>query len=367
MNHTKELLLKIKAAVLDGRLSGENIPIADIKQCVASEIEVNRSTFTEEQYSEVLTGFLTLCEGVPDDEQDKNRIVLLLDALILSVDMISHAVHTLANGEYWRYKHRDKVNDPEVMEIIEYIEKEHKIGLISYNFTKEYDALPVEVCLDSSCQMRYVPYKNRKMFFPRSWDEQKIADYYRGVVREQDARSPHCYASTTLGEVAQSDVVVDAGAAEGIFALDVIDKARKIYLVEADPEWMEALEQTFRDDGEKVQLIYGFLDSIHEGNHVSIDGLFEQEDINFIKMDIEGFEKPALSGAVRTLQRCKNIRCAICAYHCREDEEWLRSTLERYGFETEVSKGYMCPDWTLEAYLDAELRRGIVFGRKNHE
>lgn len=365
MNHTKELLVKIKTAVVDGRLSGENIPIADIKQCVASEIEVNRSTFTEEQYSEVLTGFLTLCEGVPNDEQDKDKIMLLLDALILSVGMISHAVHTLANGEYWRYKHRDKLNDPEVMKIIEYIEKEHKIALLSYDFTKEYDSLPVEIYVEESSQMRYVPYKNRKMFFPRSWDEQKIAGYYRSVVREQDARSPHCYASTTLGEVAEGDVVVDAGAAEGIFALDVIDKARKIYLVEADEEWLEALEQTFREDGDKVHLIHGFLDSVHEGNRVSIDGMFEQEEINFIKMDIEGFEKPALMGAARTLQRSKNIRCAICAYHCREDEAWLRDILEKYGFETEVSKGYMCPDWTLEAYLEAELRRGIVFGRKS--
>ena len=50
----------------------------------------------------------------------------------------------------------------------------------------------------------------------------------------------------------------------------------------------------------------------------------------------------------------------------REDEKWIRNYLEQYGFETEVSKGFMCPDWTIEAYLEAELRRGIVFGKSDN-
>ena len=57
-------------------------------------------------------------------------------------------------------------------------------------------------------------------------------------------------------------------------------------------------------------------------------------------------------------------RCAICSYHGKEDEEYIRHTLEAHGFTTDTSKGYMCPNWTIEAYLEAELRRGIVFGRK---
>lgn len=364
MNHTKELLLKLKTAILSGRLSVENIPIADIKQCVAAEIKVNKCTFTMEQYSEAMESFHTLCEGIPDAERDRSRILLWMDALILCVDMISPVIYTLANGEYWRYKYRDRINDPEIKEIIDYIEKEQKIDIFNYVFTKEYDALPVEIVLDEASQMRYVPYKGRKIFFPRNWDEQRIANYYCSIAREQDERSPHCYAGTAIGAVAEGDVVVDAGAAEGIFALDVIDRARKIYLVESDWEWIEALEQTFREEREKVQIICGFLDCVHQGDHVSIDGLFEQEEINFIKMDIEGFEKPALQGAVRTLQTSKNMRCAVCTYHCREDEEWIRNMLQRYGFETETSRGYMWMDDSMESYLNAELRRGLIFGRK---
>lgn len=363
MNQTKNLLLKIRDAVSDGRLPVGAVPAADMKQCVRTEIEVHRNTFTEQQYAEVLNRFDELSMCIGEGETDRSKVLLFTDALILCVDMISEAVYTLADGDYWRYKHGKDAGNPEVAAIIEYIDREHKINLISYDFVKEYDGLPVTVCVDDGCGMHYVPYKGRKMFFPRGWDEEKITGYYRSVVMEQDERSPHCYANEAFG-VKAGDVVVDAGAAEGIFALDCIDVASKLYLIEADKAWMEALEQTFRDDKEKVRLIYGFLDSYHAGSHVSIDGLFEQEEINYIKMDIEGAEKAALAGAEKTLARSNNLRCAICAYHCREDEESIQGTLSAHGFDTKTSKGYMCPDWTLEAYLDAELRRGIVFGKK---
>lgn len=366
MGQTKDLLLKIRAAIVDGRLQAEAVPLADMKQCVYSELQVNRSTFTEQQYAELLERFDIMCANVADVEKEKDKILLLTDALILCTDMISRSIYELANGNYWRYKHSENSEDPEIAEIIQYIDKERKINLINYDFVKEYAALPVEVYFDKGCGMRYIPYKGRKMFFPRSWDEEKITNYYRTVVMEQDERSPHCYRKKNFG-VQKGDVVVDAGAAEGIFALDYVDLAERLYLIEADAAWVEALEQTFREDREKVQLVYGFLDSFSGEGHVNMDQLFEQEEINYIKMDIEGAEKAALAGAEGILRRCGNIRCAICAYHCREDEEAILRTLKRHGFVTETSKGYMCPDWTMEAYLEAELRRGVVFGRKEKE
>ncbi|MBD5529301.1 MAG: FkbM family methyltransferase [Lachnospiraceae bacterium] len=364
MNHTRELLLKLRNAIQSGALPVENVPLADIRQCVYAELQVNRSTFTESQYVDVLNRFDALCANIAEGETDRDKILLVMDAFILCVDMLSQSVYALANREYWNYKRRADKDDPQVAEIIDYIDKKGRIDLISYGFVEEYQALPVAVEWDENCGMRYVPYRGRKMFFPRAWDENRIASYYRSVVMEQDKRSPHCYDKESYG-VNEGDVVVDAGAAEGIFALDCVDRAARIYLIEADPEWIEALEQTFCGDGDKVQIVYGFLDRFHEGSHVSLDGLFETEEINYIKMDIEGAEKAALEGAAGMLERCENIRCAICSYHCREDEESIRRTLESHGFTTDTSRGYMCPNWTLEAYLEAQLRRGIVFGRKS--
>lgn len=363
MNHTRELLLKLRNAIQSGALPVENVPLADIRQCVSAELQVNRSTFTESQYVNVLGRFEALCANISEGETDKGKVLLFMDALILSMDMLSQSVYALANRDYWSYKRRADRDDPQVAGIMDYIDRKGRIDLISYDFVEEYQALPVTVEWDRAAGMGYVPYRGRRMFFPRGWDENRIVSYYRSVVMEQDGRSPHCYSKASYG-VEEGDVVVDAGAAEGIFALDCVDRAAGLYLIEADPGWVEALEQTFCEDRDKVHIVYGFLDRFHEGSHVSLDGLFGSEDIHYIKMDIEGAEKAALEGAAGVLERCGNIRCAICSYHCREDEESIRHTLEGHGFTTDTSRGYMCPNWTLEAYLEAELRRGIVFGKK---
>lgn len=362
MNKTKEILMKMRNAVSEGGLSAENIPIEDIKTCVYSEIGVYQATITEEQYESIWDSCERVNAHIAENEDNISKILLWLDALILCVDMLSDMILSLANRDYWEYKHRHHLQDAQVQEIIDFIDRHHAIRTFSYDFVDEYDDFPVEVYMDEACGMLYIPYKNRKMYFPKSYDVERVARYFRGIMAEQDERSPHCYRHEMYG-VKEGDVVVDVGAAEGVFALDVIDIASKIFMIEADEEWVEALQQTFKNDSDKVQIIYGFADCVVEGDRVKLDGLFNEE-INYIKMDIEGYEKPALQGAIRLLDKARNMRCAICAYHCRGDEEWIRKFLQQYGFETEVSRGYMCPEWTVEAYTEAELRRGLVFGRK---
>ncbi len=362
MSKTKELLEKIRNAVVNGQLTAESIPIEDIKNSVYFEIELHRNTMAGEQYSHVVATFKRLCANIMEWEQNIGKILLFLDAMILCTDMLSEIIYTLANRQYWELKHIDELDNPEVRKVIDYIDRKHKISLLNYDFVEEYSKLPVEVDFDEGCQMLYVPYKGRKMYFPRNWDTEKVADYYRSVIAEQDKRSPHCYDYEGY-KVAYGDIVVDVGAAEGIFALDVVDMAKKVYLIEADDEWVDALQQTFKADIEKVQIINAFVDSVTEGNRVTLDSLFDE--VNYIKMDIEGYEKQALLGAKGLLQRNTGIKCAICAYHCKEDESWIKSFLGDFGFDTNVSEGYICPDWTVEAYLEAQLRRGIVFGKKD--
>lgn len=361
MDKTKELLLKIRTAIESGKLTAMEVPLEDMKQCVYAEIELYRNMVTESKYLNILESYKRLCANVAEGEWDTTKIIILLDAMLLCLDSLSDTVRALADREYWEYKHSDKLSDPHVQEIISYIDKNQRVSLLNYDFMDEYKNLEVELYLDEECQMIYAPYKGKKMYFPRSWDGTKIVQYYCSVIAEQDVRSPHCYRHTGY-MVKPGDVIVDVGAAEGIFALDVIDIASKIYLIEADMEWIEALQQTFREE-EKVQIIYGFADAVAEGDRVTLDSLFA-DGVDYIKMDIEGYEKPALLGAERLMRESQNLTCAICSYHCKEDEEWIRNYLQKYGFTIEVSAGYICPDWTVEAYLEAELRRGVVFGKK---
>ncbi len=51
---------------------------------------------------------------------------------------------------------------------------------------------------------------------------------------------------------------------------------------------------------------------------VSIDEMFDKERVTFIKMDIEGAERQALSGSSQTIQRC-HPKLAICLYHIPDD------------------------------------------------
>jgi Pyruvate/2-oxoacid:ferredoxin oxidoreductase delta subunit len=113
---------------------------------------------------------------------------------------------------------------------------------------------------------------------------------------------------------------------------------------------------------DKAVIIKGYVSDRTDGTgQIALDDIVDQS-VNYIKMDIEGYEKLALSGAERIFSENKNLRCAICAYHCHEDEEWIKKFLGSHGYRTDCSRGYICPDWCPEGRVEAELRRGIVFG-----
>jgi len=74
---------------------------------------------------------------------------------------------------------------------------------------------------------------------------------FRSINKEQDNQSPHLYLTAEF-QVDINSIVVDAGVAEGNFALSVVEKAKILYLIECDTEWMEALRLTFAPWKEKV-------------------------------------------------------------------------------------------------------------------
>lgn len=53
-----------------------------------------------------------------------------------------------------------------------------------------------------------------------------MEEYYRFLLQVQDAASPHRY-QTRQFCVCKGEVVLDAGAAEGNFALEIVDVAEK--------------------------------------------------------------------------------------------------------------------------------------------
>ena len=167
MNHTVELLEKIEKSFREGTLTQEQIPFDAIREAVSTEIGLNRNTFQREQYECVVTRWNKTCDDFVASGADKTKLLLFLDAAILCIHMISELMKTLANGDYWRYKYRQRADDPEIAEIIEYIDRKKKIQLLNYDFTEKYQPDNVDVLYDAESVMSYVIYKERKMYFPR--------------------------------------------------------------------------------------------------------------------------------------------------------------------------------------------------------
>lgn len=68
---------------------------------------------------------------------------------------------------------------------------------------------------------------------------------------------------------------------------------------------------------------------------ISIDSFLKNENITFIKMDIEGSELNALKGAEETIRKNKP-KLAVCIYHRPEDitdiQDYLMELVPEYQF-----------------------------------
>ncbi len=220
-----------------------------------------------------------------------------------------------------------------------------------------------EVGYDEAAGMHYALWKGKRMYYPRGYSRENVAAAVGFVRLEQDVESPHRYRAGDF-DVREGDVVVDAGAAEGNFALEVVERARKVYIVEPDHKWVEALRKTFEPWADKVVIVERLLGNTEDEAHTRIDSFVEEGEIGFLKMDVEGAEAESLRGAAETLANSRNVRCAICAYHRKGAEKEIREILEGMGFFTATTGGYMFFKDDIDSWVDCELRRGIVRAEK---
>lgn len=229
-----------------------------------------------------------------------------------------------------------------------------------YNFQSENNYENSKAYFDETKKLYYIFFEGKRLYLSRKYsvidiNGEKFAGNFWG---EQDLNSPHRYMDETV-YVKEGDVLVDAGACEGNFALHNIEKVSKVYLIECDKDWVEALKCTFEPWKEKVVICNKFLDESDGENTICLDTL-TQGVANYIKMDIEGAERGALLGAKRTLKNSKDVRCSICSYHRHGDEEFIKYYLNELEFNTYSSGGYMWFFLDEYAAKNLELRRGIV-------
>lgn len=277
----------------------------------------------------------------------------------------SHEQEVLIKKLMQNYSHR---SDPDIVEILDRIKRTKSVGPYNQEFVNKYggmiQAMANDVQYDENVKMCYVIWNGKRMYYPRSHSKLYVASELNFVNLEQDIDSPHRYLTQDF-QVDEGDIVIEAGVAEGNFALDIVEKAKKLYLVECEHEWVEALEKTFEPWKDKVVIIEKMLDEYDDETHICMDSFVREQQVNFIKMDVEGAEISALNGATRILKDSDKIKCAICAYHRKNAEKDIRNILEQYGFFTSTTDGYIFFREDIDSWVDGELRRGIVRGIKN--
>lgn len=202
---------------------------------------------------------------------------------------------------------------------------------------------------DKVAGLPYVSHRGKPLYFPATLSAQEVADKYRYLVGEErllglgdDQEAPHQYQSQTV-HVDEGDTLLDIGAAEGLFALDNIEKASHVVIVEQDPTWAKPLQHTFAPYGDKVTILQRFVSSVDTETTLSLAKLLADlgDQPTFVKMDIEGYELPSLVAAAPVMKEKTAIKMAVAAYHRQHDFDEMYNLFAGLGYTIESSSGYM--------------------------
>ena len=234
-----------------------------------------------------------------------------------------------------------------------------KLCVFPYEFSEKYKPDDIRVHWDEAHGLHYVEFENKPLYFKRGLTESQIQYCYSCLLREQDPESPHRYLDPA-SDVSPGDVVVDIGAAEGIFALSIIDRASKVYLIECDEAWIEALRLTFSPYANKIEIISKFISDRTDGDQfTTLDNLFGGIKVDFIKADIEGAEVAMLNGAEQLMRRSVGLKMVLCTYHGENDADTIEKILKGHNFKIRFSDHYMLFFW--DKRLKAPyLRHGVI-------
>lgn len=212
----------------------------------------------------------------------------------------------------------------------------------------------------------YAMHKGMRLYYPRGVSPQAAGSEYDAFVNDEGILgtgvrrcSPHSYVAEDFG-VDSDSVVVDIGAAEGLFALNCVHDARQVYLFECERRWRRPLEKTFAPFGDKTRIINKFVSDRTCGRETRLSDALSQlppEANLFIKLDVEGAERKILSASIDFL-KCRKTKIACCAYHRQDDAAVLSRLLEKAGFRVSYSEGWMLLKMNGIRY--PYFRRGVV-------
>ena len=211
---------------------------------------------------------------------------------------------------------------------------------------------------------------SKKVFYPAGTEESAIVESYKGLVYAEGItgagaleESPHCYEDAEFF-LDSGEYLLDVGCAEALFAVEKIDKVKKAFLFECEHCWQKPLKCTFLPYGEKVRIISKMVSdrtSKHTTRIADAIGVdISVEDKFFVKMDIEGGERSVITGN-EDFFRNNKIKLSCCVYHRQDDAIVIKDILERFGYTTRFSKGYMLIGMNGIHY--PYFRHGVIYAK----
>lgn len=248
--------------------------------------------------------------------------------------------------------YRKNPDDTKVMEV-EFLEN-NDVQMYPYDWTREYEKSNFE-CFQDADGYFWVDYKGKKLFFPLTFSEEMVKNYYTFLLMEQDDRSPHKYFGKDF-VVNESDVFVDVGAAEGMISLDIIDSVKRVIIFECDNNWLNALHKTFEIYGEKVEIIPKFVGNTSSDKEIKLCDVLDKAEKYIFKIDVEGNEMRVLEG-MKGIQLNAESKILICCYHNQVDEKLIVEYMDREDMEYEFTDGFLLSVWG--GYEEPYFRRGI--------
>jgi FkbM family methyltransferase len=216
------------------------------------------------------------------------------------------------------------------------------------------------------------------LFWPKKYNAESL---YLVVGETFDTHDWHFY-EHPVTPVGKNDVVLDLGAAEGLFSLKVINRCMKVFLIEPNPSFLAPLRLSFAPylESGKATIINCALGNTEGVVHLhdeggsstvgasgiectirKLDTLFEKENkIDFIKADVEGFELEIFKGAA-TIIRKHRPKIATTCYHEGNDHveiiSFIKSLSPEYKvFRKGITRGDRPKPMMLHFYCDDETK-----------
>jgi FkbM family methyltransferase len=222
---------------------------------------------------------------------------------------------------YWLFNSRNNVN---FLELLAFLFKPG-VKRIAAKFIRD-------ISETNGCyKVSFIPIE-QTLYWPRECSIEGISQ----VASETFDRNDWHFYQKDHTPVSPDDIILDVGAAEGLFALSVINKCKQIILIEPNDYFVRALGMTFQAYVDKVTIHHIAVgnregevtfdqDSLSgkvDGSAASgllrkittVDKLLGDARITYLKADLEGYEMEMLKGAKTTIQR-NRPKIAITSYH----------------------------------------------------